>query len=1209
MSAKMVSVTVSSEQRDRAAWPDASDFVVDLGRTIERVKEVRLGTIEMPGGAAQMTVEDDWNDKVHFSEGWRVDTGEAPTAVVIDGGNFEEDASVSFDADHATRFGYPRNAPALYNHQLVIAQADEHGRYPPRLNLVLTVPAWLTEVRREQVADHYEVDPETVFETVRGGRLGVLGAQSEEKVPVPHGLADYQAYKASRPDAPSAVSAAMCTFADIHFDDPDDVTVVSESNVPPGWAHQFKLSAACVGYNSAGEWDANAPTKLNARRLYPDQRRHDCVACGFVHLESIQQRELCALLNVALARRPNRLNDYAFRFVGGEFRLECPAGRIHAHANGQSTAPRLFFRATRNESALAWAGHGNTGAPYTDPGVSVTPPARACTSLGHLMGFANGQPIDLVRHPRSAPEPIAAAIGGVPPHFTTKLLAGFYDASTLASSLVRRHNWGHFDGEAIGASETGPVSEFGFRDSGGCMHTVVVRSGRYYPFELAAAIEYQLDRLDANGARASARTHHPGTPAPGRVKYTVVFDRATSRFTLRCNRIVGIGPLVLGAAVDFGITFSAAQFRSASPSAAVGPALIAATLGFDGVDYAGRSEYVGSPVDVPSHATTLSQGVPNTSNVAPLNAEAPGRINGYGAGPWAMQYPSHPFGIAGTAPNTRRFRPNVRAHPATGDASVTHGPNRLENGLSVTIETVAEGALQRVLVAEPRGGNYVVGQLLVVVKGDATGGVVSVSATGADGAALALTVVEGGLGYEAGGGGVAVAYAPQGRARVVWASTGVEDDCAHRVILAKTVAEEAAPHGRNDVSGAHRVGARWFRSTTAPFGYQVGDVVRFEAPLQTNGRVREGEGSASIGVSIDRVRAAGSNAYPARLQGSIVGEVLKVTVTDGGTGYPLGTCFELQGPGTGAVVRATAVTAAGAVETLEIVSGGCGWSASPKQVTAVAVMGPYAQNGVVIESLNAGLNLTGADASTYALAARAATAPVAPLASTTSGATCLVAGTACVASPPGAGPTTAVDGSTIRVRVSQNVYGSAGPNTAPYARYAADASEVFEQLGEFALPTNLGLLKPTDPPRFEVLIEGRDPATSVKPASAYRVLGFGRRDLHSRARYLAPAQWCLAPVPYVILRLLDGQGHTEFNVVNHHGRQTSDVLAKILLGSALSQVNQQVQQLGCGGYRNYHHVRLQVLNPDFTPYHFHGADYSLSLCFVFDSDDVRMQCI
>ena len=138
MSTKMVAVSLMSQDRDVDAYPEASDFTIDLGVNLQRVKEVRLGSFEMCA-PTQLTVEEGWNDAIVYGEGWRVDTGEAPRTVDID-------SSVA-----------PFNAPALYNHQLLIAQqtfdsVSQTVRYLPTMNIVLTVPAWLMEVETYDTA-------------------------------------------------------------------------------------------------------------------------------------------------------------------------------------------------------------------------------------------------------------------------------------------------------------------------------------------------------------------------------------------------------------------------------------------------------------------------------------------------------------------------------------------------------------------------------------------------------------------------------------------------------------------------------------------------------------------------------------------------------------------------------------------------------------------------------------------------------------------------------------------------------------------------------------------------------------------------------------------------------------------------------------------------------------------------------------------------
>ena len=95
----------------------------------------------------------------------------------------------------------------------------------------------------------------------------------------------------------------------------------------------------------------------------------------------------------------------------------------------------------------------------------------------------------------------------------------------------------------------------------------------------------------------------------------------------------------------------------------------------------------------------------------------------------------------------------------------------------------------------------------------------------------------------------------------------------------------------------------------------------------------------------------------------------------------------------------------------------------------------------------------------------------------------------------------------------------------------------------------------------------------------------------------------------MLLRMIDGQAKTNFNIVRYQGNQTSEVLAKLIIGSPITQVNQQLMNMGCGGYRTYTRVHLQILNPDLTPYHFHGKNWSLTLMFVLDQDDVHLPCV
>lgn len=1169
MTSKMVSITLQSQDRDKDAWPSASDFVVQLNRRVERVKEVRLGTIELPCGPPQMTVEHARNDNLHFSEGIRVDTGEEPRIVLIDDGPFNSIDDISFNSVNSGRFGYPRNEPSLYNNQICIAQANHEGKYTPELNIYISVPPWLAEVERRLVTG--TVDQNTKFQLV-----------STNGVPLCHGLSDYQNFKSTNDCAPDVTSVAMCTFTDIHFHSSDDVVIPPEP-VPSGCETLFSLTPACVGY-VGGVWDATAPTKLNAIRRAVDQKRYDCVANGFIHMETIHQKELCAFLNHAISTRNNRLNDYQFSFVRGRYVFQCVTGIYH-HSTGVSSRPRLFFPMSKNADI-------------------VVPPdlltVGKITSLGYLMGFVSGADIlckEVKTRPGGPSVKQFIVLGSSPPQFTCVIPAGFYDPSTLADAVSGQQNWGKFDGGIIGTGDTGPVSQFGLRDSLGHKHTVVIRSGIYYPPQLAAAIEYQLNRLDLAGIYASTASPYPASPRIGSVKYTITYNQSSERFTIQCNRVSNVSPVTIGAAVDFGLSFAISTINNASSNARVGCTDIARTLGFDTRIYTGCGKYVGDRVKIPSHPNSLSQGLYN-GTVRSLESLQPGTVSGYGAGPWTRRYPSNIYALTGTTPNTKRYCHQTKSVGCIGDGATTRG---LQSKVvaSVMIEAVtATGSILSASIpsGQPTEFNLAIGQYLAILAAG-SGGVIVITGTSNNGRGFACAVMSPGVDYTVGGAS-AFSYCPQGSLRVAGGNTGGTDDGKHRILVSRVIAEEALPSAGN--TGTFALGSRWFRSTSCPLGYQVGDVVRMSADLSVNGSNE----TYALSVNVVAVRSSVTNTYPYGLDGAGIGEVLKATVANGGTGWVRGSCVMIiGGDGVNCTLMITSTTSAGAVTDVAILCGGTGYIVSDS-LPVQAITGPYPTTAVIIESVNAGMNLIG-DASV--IMRRTATSPSSPISNVVTGASCLTGGTRCISSSVNASPTNTMDGSCARLRVSQNIYVRTAANSKPFA-VTADLSDPFSVGDQFLYPVNMTSIKPMDPPRFEILIEGSNLVTGSRPNHVYKLLGLGHVDLWGGCQYTGPAQWCIGPVPYVIIRLHDGHGHTEFNIINFNGGQTSNVLGKICLGSSFSIVNQQMLQLGTGGYRSYERVRLQILNPDFTPYRFHGTDFSISLCFVYDSDDVLLPC-
>ena len=82
MTTRMISMSFRSEDRDTIREPDASRFTVDLGQNLQRVREIRCGSIELPRNT-EYTIESGRNDEMRVSEGMRVDVGEASSAVTV----------------------------------------------------------------------------------------------------------------------------------------------------------------------------------------------------------------------------------------------------------------------------------------------------------------------------------------------------------------------------------------------------------------------------------------------------------------------------------------------------------------------------------------------------------------------------------------------------------------------------------------------------------------------------------------------------------------------------------------------------------------------------------------------------------------------------------------------------------------------------------------------------------------------------------------------------------------------------------------------------------------------------------------------------------------------------------------------------------------------------------------------------------------------
>ena len=1168
----MYGVSIRSDERDVAAYPSANKFAINLGETMQRVKEVKLGDIALLNGMTQTTVEEGRNDQISFSEGLRADTGETAVVVRIDDSTFPADVSIGFsDAtpEDVARSGFPHNAPALFNNQLLIAQSESDGTYPPANNIILTLPPWLCEIRTTVSGD---LTPTTEFETTG---VAVLNGTVTADVAVPHGLGQYRSWKHAAEY--SILSVCACTRQSVVFSDASDVSVPS-SAVPLGCETRLSFTAAVIGYDAAaGTPDARLPTKLNATL----QRRIAALQSSFIHAPALPADLLVDLLNHQLSFHTNHLNSYVFRFQQGQFQLEVVGG-VNVHANGVSTAPRLFFASEDNATNAGFVGAMSCNK------TSATDPVYGTTnsSLGRAMGFTSGQ------HPRTqrilyrrndANSRISATLfrGGAYKTFDVTVRPGYYDAATFGVAYRDTLSWGFFDPTLSGNAPDSPAAEFAFVGSTGDIHNVVIRGGKYTPPTLASAIQYAMNRLDRRGVWNSSNNLTYGVPSVGDVYYVVAFE--ASVFTFTCREVASAPPItnsagscfnfcddVLGAAVQFSVVFDTTRYVSVTASS-VNSELIATYLGFTTTTYRStRGVVTGATVRVPGMSTYLSQGLSN-GVVAPLGSSGPATIAGYGAGPWKTTYPSYGYRVQGTTPTTKRYNLYVSTVQHTGDAGVPDACTTV----NLTVSTFAGGIVDSVTI-DQGGQNLLTGQVLRLRGGSEPALVLVATVDSGSFAATSLVVVSRGSGYTAGS--VEADYVgPQGTTRIVH---GDNTPSAHRLIVSRNVVEEGQPIG-TAASGwpsplSQQARSRLYRTTVAPFGYQVGDPVGFEdAYVLRTGSV-DGD-AASGGLTVDVLAVTGSvgNTMPSHR----VGSALSVTVNSGGTGYVVGqfvataaACTSTLTQGIGAEIAPAILCvsgvadATGTVNSVSLVDGGAGLAVQTS-VACETVVGKYAARAVVVEVLDGGLALLGATTADMALAA---TMPVAPMQTSTA--------MAMAARAP--------DGATMRLRVSENMF------------YRADH------------PGNLASVQWVDRPGFEVITQGSDPFTWQRPGNACQILGIaGTQNLFGRAQYLAPHQWDLHSVPFLLLCIRGTTNTTDFNVYTYQNNQLPNLLAKLIVGSPISNVRIQLFDAGCGGYTNWSRVEVGLYNPDLTPFRLHGGELVLTLMFVCDSDDVRLSSV
>ena len=278
---------------------------------------------------------------------------------------------------------------------------------------------------------------------------------------------------------------------------------------------------------------------------------------------------------------------------------------------------------------------------------------------------------------------------------------------------------------------------------------------------------------------------------------------------------------------------------------------------------------------MPSTPNTLSQGPLNSNamlagarGVRPLMEFKPGTANGYGCGPWARLYPSNAYALRTLSSEPVFTMDAAPPRSQTELEAALRGSGQVASAgrLRVTVTQVSAPAapvalsitqLQTVPVLT--GQNFAVGQLFYILKdrddhgGPTTGSAMANTAVGMvvgvgkQGEVKAVSLVYRGSGYAVGDHDCWL-FAPQGFVRVIHGADELAQDEStgtHRMVVAGFHVTEAPPTSEclfvtsnpdTTVTTACAALSRPYRTTTAPFGCQVGDVVRLAESevLRTN---------------------------------------------------------------------------------------------------------------------------------------------------------------------------------------------------------------------------------------------------------------------------------------------------------------------------------------------------------------------------------------
>ncbi|MDC0367147.1 hypothetical protein OAM67_01835, partial [bacterium] len=531
---QMQTKSYSFESSERHQQADGS-YIFNIPDSIETAVSIDLASFETQAVEPNVSSEE---NKVTFTEGLRVSTGEAPTLI--------DDVPV-------------------FDHEFAIRETDSDGN---TLLFKLGLCPHLNEVSNVQWDDDGDArtlhSNTTTIDAANDYFSTTRNTAGLANFAAPHYGAAFQACQAQNllTDM-ELVGVCMATVVPIDFADSSHIVF---ADVSP---------AAAVNGGTQFRVASTAARDMLFTGTVPITPTSQALSQGFIACSPWYPPDIVAFLNYQLSTVTNSLgtgsdattafanfnrcttgnqrpaNTYQFEYTGGRFRLLRISG---------STTFEVVQGATLH-SNYRWASMHRGD----ESGAGAQTPVQASsntTNTGHgprntrlwsLLGFTSGTPTTIRR--RSA-----GPVGGGEGHvhiqfgveapqgfhcvFSTEIDEGYYGPQTVATAVSSAMNL--YRPLAAESNVNANDTAFAFVDSVGVNRTVAISCSHRTPYQLAEALEMVLNRLDARGIYYSGtnytvndantafdRGQEAGTFEEDRrlLYYSVTYDSSTKRFT------------------------------------------------------------------------------------------------------------------------------------------------------------------------------------------------------------------------------------------------------------------------------------------------------------------------------------------------------------------------------------------------------------------------------------------------------------------------------------------------------------------------------------------------------------------------------------------------------------------------------------------------------------------------------------------------------